>query len=36
VSARAAARDQPLASDAIAKAVRSARIAALKRWREAR
>jgi tRNA nucleotidyltransferase (CCA-adding enzyme) len=36
VIARAAKRGVPVASDAVAKAIRSARIAALKRWRDAR
>jgi tRNA nucleotidyltransferase (CCA-adding enzyme) len=36
VIARAAKRETPLAHDAIAKAVRGARLAALKRWRDGR
>jgi len=36
VMARASKRDAPAGSDAIAKAIRAARIAALKRWRVAR
>ena len=35
VVARAAKQDAPAGSDAIAKAIRAARLAALKRWRAA-